>query len=62
MYDCITKAEKSLCAYFVFEKIEVVEGYDSSILHGAPFVLMGKDLIILGKRVLVSKVFFKKKH
>ena len=60
MYYCIPETQKSLCAYFIFEQIEVVEGYDSCILHGSPFVFMGKDLIILRKRVFVSKIFLEK--
>ncbi len=60
MHDGVTERKHSLIGDSVLEQIQIIQCHDSCILHGTPFVFMGKDLIILWKRVRASEVLFKK--
>jgi len=45
--DGVGKRQEAFSGHFFLEEIEVVEGHYSSVFHGSPLVLVGKDLIVL---------------
>jgi hypothetical protein len=47
MHDCVSKRKHFFIGDSVLEKVQIIQSHDSRILHGAPFVFMGKDLIVL---------------
>lgn len=53
----VAKGEHALIGNPVLKEIQIIKGDDAGILHGAPLVLMCKDLIILGKGVGTAEVF-----
>lgn len=53
----VTKGEHALIGNPVLKEIQIIKGDNTGIFHGAPLVLMGKDLIILGKGVGTAEIF-----
>jgi hypothetical protein len=53
----VAKGEHALIGNPVLKEIQIIKGDNTGIFHGAPLVLMGKDLIILGKGVGTAEIF-----
>lgn len=62
MYDGVSEREKSFIRDFIFKEVEVIEGYDSCILHCSPFVFVSEDLIVFREGVSIAKILLEKVH
>ena len=62
MDDSIGKRKQSFIRDLILEEIKIIESDKTSILHSSPLVLMSEDLIILGKRIFIAKIFLKEIH
>jgi hypothetical protein len=62
MGDSVCEGEESVSRYFLLENVQIIESYNSSILHCSPFVFMGKHLIILIEWERITKERLEKSH
>ncbi len=53
----VAKGEHTLIGNPVLKEIQIIKCDNTGIFHGAPLVLMGKDLIILGKGIGTAEIF-----
>ncbi len=60
MRDSICKAQQSFGRNFFFKDVKIVKSDDTRVLHSTPFILMCKNLVVLGESVFIPEKFLEK--
>ena len=58
----VGKGEHALSGDLLLPDVQVVEGDHPRVLHGAPLVLVGKDLVVFGEGKIVPEELLKEFH
>lgn len=60
VHNGITKGEHLFIGHSILKQVQVIQGDNTSILHGTPLVLMRKYLIIFGKWIGTPEILLEK--